>query len=836
MKLALCVLALAPCLFVDLVGAQCETGGSFAYLGVGTEGSVGVPRLELIGAPVQGRPFAFEVASGPAGATGFLAVGTAHSPISLAAFGVIAHPGGTVNFLPFQLDAAGTSPPLVELSPVSLALCGASFVGQAVIVDPAALGGLAFSRGASLTFGGPYDGFLLPGATLSLDNYPKWVHDGDFNHDGFPDAAVGFHEATYGKGAVTILLGHGNGRFTAAAPISFTRRLEELVVAEVDGNDHVDLIALLDYQTVVLFGQGDGTFVVGPLTTPNSADALGAADLDGDGHADLVVGNDDWVHIYLGQGDGTFLYRQGLYGYENVSRIRCAELTGDAGLDVVLGHWVPKEISVLRGYGDGTLVHHGEFAVPGVVRDIVVLDLDGEGDLDLAVTHTSVAGLSTFFNDGAGIFTPAATWSGEEPGALIGAELGGDGTPDLVVVVGYEAWLFHGKEDGHLSPGERVWIGGDVDGMAIADFDLDGAPDLLAAERTHDLAVFVPGTAAGSLEAPIRLDGPDGAQQILLTDLNGDQVDDVISLNLTSGNLTGFLNQGGGAFSPARSSPVDRSPVAFAVGELNGDGLVDAAVASSYFDGIQILRGWSTGHFADHSTLLPGVGTRDVALGDLDGDGDLDVVALEGFGAAVRLFLNDGLAQFTAVAAPAVSNDAEAVILTDLDHDGVLDLVVPERTNNTLEVFLGVGNGTFTALAPVPAGDDPEDVLAADLDENGVVDLVVNNRLTADMVLLGHGDGTFAPGLPVIGSDRYGDLAIVDFDRDGHLDLLQLTLDGLRLFRGGGDGTMGSPELFAGGGGFALAAGDLDGDAIPDVVERRWMSVGLQVFFNRMLR
>jgi len=141
---------------------------------------------------------------------------------------------------------------------------------------------------------------------------------GDFNNDGILDLA---HIALINTGQqlVTILLGNGDGSFTAAAVQPSVTLVNPVFVTtgDFDGDGKLDL-AIADAGSsalTVLHGNGDGTFtqVSGEPALPQFSNFVAAADLNGDGKLDLVFSNScgtgctaNAISIFFGDGAGTF--------------------------------------------------------------------------------------------------------------------------------------------------------------------------------------------------------------------------------------------------------------------------------------------------------------------------------------------------------------------------------------------------------------------------------------------------------------------------------------------------------------------------------------------------
>lgn len=173
-----------------------------------------------------------------------------------------------------------------------------------------------------------------------------------------------------------------------------------------------------------------------------------------------------------------------------------------------------------------------------------------------------------------------------------------------------------------------------------------------------------------------------------------------------------------------------------------------------------------------HTQSYQGPPATDVALGDLNGDGTLDVaLACPSGSLVVRLGLGDGT--FGPSIAYGSGRGSFGIRLADLSLDGRLDIAVASYLDSTLRVFVGAGDGTVGAAAPYPMGSRRlryvDAVLAADFDRDGRLDVATPGNGGA-AVRRGRGDGAFF-GLQSLDPGPHGLTtqggAVGDFNGDG---------------------------------------------------------------------
>ena len=248
-------------------------------------------------------------------------------------------------------------------------------------------------------------------------------------------------------------------------------------------------------------------------------------------------------------------------------------------------------------------------------------------------------------------------------------------------------------------------------------------------------------------------------------------------------------------FAAARSYPVGTSPAGFVVGDFNGDGKPDIAVANTGSSNVSILLGNDDGTFQPAMNFSTGNSPTVIALGDFNRDGKLDLAVFQpagnGVAGSVSVLLGNGDGTFQAPRTLALSQSAFFMDVADFNLDNKLDLAVSDSDSAgaiRLNIFLGNGDGTFQAAkqTTLPSGG----LFFADFNGDGKPDIAVENTSSKNLsILLGNGDGTFqAAKQTALPSSTVG-LAAADFNGDSKADVAVATAAGIMILLGNGDGT-----------------------------------------------
>src|SRR6202140_627573 len=225
---------------------------------------------------------------------------------------------------------------------------------------------------------------------------------------------------------------------------------------------------------------------------------------------------------------------------------------------------------------------------------------------------------------------------------------------------------------------------------------------------------------------------------VAVGDFNGAGRQDLAVANSDSQNVSILLGNGDGSFGAAVNFPVGQNPVSIAVGDFNADGKQDLVVTCSGSGDVWVLLGDGTGSFSPAAKLAAGSRPRSVAVGDFNGDGKQDLAVANILSNDVSVLLGDGAGGFSLSVTLPVGQNPTSVAVADLDGDGKQDLIVANASSNSVSVFLGNGAGGFGPAMSFPAGGAPTSVAVGDFNSDGRLDLAFANYSGgAASVLLG---------------------------------------------------------------------------------------------------
>ncbi len=453
---------------------------------------------------------------------------------------------GAGGFLPAQLYVTADNPRDILVAPLD----GDADLDVLLI----AAGPSAPAPGIVRTWLGDGTGALSAAGSTHVDSYPAGGTLHDLDTDGDLDAVV----AALGNQMAQVLHNDGTGAFTPAEAVSLNHWVVGPEVLDVTADGVPDLLVHSQQENAALFpAQADGSFPVLDrwLGADGQVRAMDVARVDFDDIPDIVytgfgepVGSGNAiVGTVLGKAGGLQTTAILSLGYKTSLDVRLGDVDGDTLADVVLTHHAdPPGLQIGHGNGAGQFgpPKKGTFPDPGLYVDKLALaDLDGDGWRDVIGLASDVeSDLLTFTNTSAtdpGTFAvPAVFDGGKFTFTFETGDFDGDGAADVALLVGGENHLKDSYLQTHLGDGAGGLVPGpvtafqgaidDLEGLAVADFDLDGRLDAAVGQDYDAPLTLALGDGAGAFVPGAWLPKESGTGIMTAGDVDGDGWPDLL--------------------------------------------------------------------------------------------------------------------------------------------------------------------------------------------------------------------------------------------------------------------------------------------------------------------
>ncbi|MCZ8058095.1 MAG: FG-GAP-like repeat-containing protein [Microcystis sp. LE19-12.2C] len=734
---------------------------------------------------------------------------------------------------------------------------------------------------------------------FTVGNGPASVTVGDFNGDGKSDLAT----ANLNSNNVSVLLGTGTGSFGTATNFSVGINPRSVTVGDFNGDGKSDLAVANRYgnNVSVLLGTGTGSFGTATNFTVGSYPwSVTVGDFNGDGKSDLAVANivSSNVSVLLGTGTGSFGAATNFTVGSSPYSVAVGDFNGDGKSELATANF-NSNVSVLLGTGTGSFGAATNFTVGTAPRSVTVGDFNGDGKSDLAVANANSSNVSVLLGTGTGSFGAATNFTvGNGPISVRVGDFNGDGKSDLATTngSGYNvSVILNTTPKITIAPGTNPVEGGTVGtfiisldtpaptGGTVVNFNTTGSTATILADYSLTAGTNITAVtantftiAAGATTATLNVvalsdavNDPNETVKVNLTsggdyilgynpsasftpptnfaagsspisvtvgDFNGYGKSDLAVANRGSNNVSVLLGTGTGSFGAATNFSVGNAPSSVTVGDFNGDGKSDLAVANRYGNNVSVLLGTGTGSFGTATNFSVGIFPVSVTVGDFNGDGKSDLATANGSSNNVSVRLGTGAGSFGTATNFSVGTGPASVTVGDFNGDGKSDLAVANANSSNVSVLLGTGTGSFGPATNFTVGSFPYSVTVGDFNGDGKSDLAVANAGSSNVsVLLGTGTGSFGTATNFTVGTVPRSVTVGDFNGDGKSDLAVAngSNNNVSVLLGTGTGSFGPATNFTvGSSPRSVAVGDFNGDGKSDLATANYNGGNVSVFLN----
>lgn len=525
--------------------------------------------------------------------------------------------------------------------------------------------------------------------------YPMTLTAADVTGDGYPDLVFG---RLYG--GLGLVKNRGDGSFGAPEELQSTYNGEFIVAGDLNGDAHVDLVAIDSLNNVVslLFNDGSGhSTSSGSIRLPVQPSGAALADFDGDGALDLAI-PDLWfatLNVFLNRGDGVFAEPVAYPAARDEWSVSAADLNADGAPDLIAPSQSSGRFSILLNRADGTFTSPVRQSTSNVRMDVYaiplrteVMDLNADGLPDLAVVNNAINTVGVLLNTGGGHFAgPLEYPIGKGPEAIRAVDVTNDGKPDLVTAnfQSDSISILVNSNGGTFESAKNYATVGNPSALAVVDLDRDGSVDVVVGHYFSASLGVLFNSGSGAFAAPIDYAVGDSPLFILPFDLNEDGWSDLVVSNRESSTVSVLLNHGDGSLSAGVQYATRGGPRDIALLDFDRDGRLDLVVANSQSDALSVFVNRGDGTLEAAVDVPASLGSSSVVAVDVNGDTLPDLV-LNG-GGAPNVLLNMG----TAFAPPVYFNGGKenySVGASDLNGDGRIDLIATDSaTANVTLLF-----------------------------------------------------------------------------------------------------------------------------------------------------
>lgn len=424
------------------------------------------------------------------------------------------------------------------------------------------------------------DGTMQEAIITPIGDSPRDVRFCDTDLDGDLDLLV----TTLGDDELRVLHNNGSGEFGAASRYGAGVEPYSIDLGDLDGDGFADVVAfdqansfIDDYAAVLLSDRAGGFRSDTRFGDLTSRDIVFAININNDGILDLGLIDHDaqQIQLFEGRGDGGFELSAALpIGFETRNP-HAVDLTASGRDDLVILNEDLGMVSVILNPATPAQVQYSIEGLATRATQIKFGDLDGDGDTDAIMSLEGETLLGVFLNDGAGQLQleRSVDTDGHE-GEVVLLDNNADGDLDIVTC-GHALFVF--KNDGNASFNyhNRFSYDRKYSDFGVMDYDRDGREDIVLVYANASRIGIVRGKADGAMWSPLYIEMASQARTLEVCDLDLDGDDDLALLSDYYGRVSAMYNTGPFSFEESGVWMAGDNAATLIVGDATGDGQPD---------------------------------------------------------------------------------------------------------------------------------------------------------------------------------------------------------------------------------------------------------------------
>lgn len=351
----------------------------------------------------------------------------------------------------------------------------------------------------------------------------------------------------------------------------------------------------------------------GPDPAPNTAFGIDVGDINGDGYADIVFhqayGN-TYVYLYSPTTQSFVLHQTITYSSGDSWQygLDLVDVDGDGDLDLITTPFSSSaRMYVFKNNGSGTFSLFQQLNTNISAYNKGVGDIDKDGDVDVVIANAG-PGLKVFKNNGSGVFSHFADVTGEGGRTVVLSDIDKDGDLDAVVATmyygsGVRIYRNNGTGNFTLDPQILNYNSSTYHSLAVADFDNDGYPDIIAGTGSDEFHIFKnqgmlsPGSFVFVRSYKWEMGYASYYMQLRAADMNNDGMLDLICSTYSGGIQVWLATSYNFDFIPCFRSTLATYGHGMDVGDINNDGKIDivGSCANNFLGYVFFNQGIVTG-------------------------------------------------------------------------------------------------------------------------------------------------------------------------------------------------------------------------------------------------